>query len=57
MQNFLRQNTNNLAFETDKVANQKAKIYFTDKISKYSNTSSICRLENYALLTFLASLI
>ncbi len=47
MQNFLRQNANNLVFETDKFANQKTKIYFTDKIS-YSNTSSICRLVNYA---------
>ena len=54
MQVFLTQHTNNLALETEKLASQKDKIYFTDKISKYSNTSSICRLVNYALLTFSA---
>ena len=54
MQGFLTQHKNNLALETEKFASQKNKIYFTDKISKYSNTSSICRLVNYALLTFSA---
>jgi len=54
MQGFLTQHTNILALETEKFASQKDKIYFTDKISKYSNTSSICRLVNYALLTFSA---
>ena len=54
MQGFLTQHTNILALKTEKFASQKDKIYFTDKISKYSNTSSIRRLVNYALLTFSA---
>ena len=33
MQDFLTQHTNNLALETEKLANQKNKISFTDKIS------------------------
>jgi hypothetical protein len=52
MQSFLTQHTNNLALETKKFASQKDKIYFTNRISKHSNTSSICRFVNYALLTF-----
>jgi len=55
MQGFLTQHTNILALETEKFASQKDKIYFTYKISKYSNTSSICRFVNYALLTFSAN--
>ena len=54
MQSFLTQHTNNLALEIEKFASQKDKIYFTDKISKYSNTSLIRQLVNYALLTFSA---
>ena len=54
MQSFLTQHTNNLALETEKFASQKDKIYFTDKISTYSITSLICRLVNYAILTFSA---
>ena len=54
MQSFLTQHTKNLALKTEKFASQKDKMYFTDEISKYSNTSSICRLVNYALLTFSA---
>lgn len=52
MQSLLTQRINNLALDTKKFAIQKNKIYFTNKISKYSNTSSICRFVNYALLTF-----
>ena len=54
MHSFLTQQTNNLALETEKFASRKNKIYFTDKISKYFNTPSICRLGNFALLTFSA---
>jgi hypothetical protein len=51
MKSVLTQHTNKLALET-KNASQKDKIFFTNKISKYSNTSLICWFVNYALLTF-----
>jgi len=54
VQGYFTLNTFFFAPDKPNIANQKNKIYFTAKISKYINTPSICRLVNFTLLTFSA---
>jgi len=55
MQGYFTTNKVFLAHPNKKIANQKNKISFTDKIPTYFNTLSIWQLVNFALLTFSAS--